>query len=123
MPGGSAEPNDTTPIATALLEASEETGLDPTRVRIIGTLPALELPETGFVVTPVIGWCTELDVGHLDPAEVAVVVAVPLREFADGSIRVRRSHQTNTSETGFSIDGTAVGDMTSIVINTLLGHR
>ena len=122
FPGGTAEPNDTTPIETALREASEEAGLDPTRVRIIGTLPALELPETGFVVTPVIGWSTELDVGHLDPAEVAAVVELPLHDFDHGSVRVQHSPATDTSGSRFIVDGTTVGDMTSLVIDALLNR-
>ena len=39
FPGGRVDEGDTDPIATALREAEEEIGLDPSRVEIIGHLP------------------------------------------------------------------------------------
>lgn len=119
--GGSAETGDHGPVATALREAAEETGIDPTRVHIIGSLPPLALPATRFLVTPIVGWCTR---GQLTDTlcreEVAVAVRVPLHEFARLSGRVQRSPKAATSNARFIVDGTAVGQMTSIVIDALL---
>lgn len=55
FPGGSTETGDGGPAATALREAAEETGINPTRVHIIGSLPPLALSATRFLVTPVVG--------------------------------------------------------------------
>ncbi len=52
FPGGRADVGET-PIQTALREAREEVGLDPTRVRVVGTADAYRT-ITGFVVTPVV---------------------------------------------------------------------
>ncbi len=124
FPGGSTETNDEGPTATALREAAEEIGIDPTQVHIIGSLAPLPLRETGFLVTPVVGWCTRLQPSDTpNPEEVTVEVQIPLREFADTSDRVQRSPLANTTDFQFSIDGTAVGEMTSIVIDALLDHR
>ena len=88
-----------------------------------GSLPPLHLPETGFVVNPVVGSCTRLQLTNtLNPQEVAVVVQIPLREFAKTSDRVQRNRATCTNGSRFSV-GTAVGDMTSIGIEALLDHR
>ncbi len=55
FPGGATDPGED-PRTTALREAAEEVGLDPVSVQVIATLPALYLPPSGFVVTPVLAW-------------------------------------------------------------------
>ena len=121
FPGGSTEPGDDGPAATALREAAEEIGINSTQVHIIGSLPPLALPATRFLVTPVVGWCTRGQLtDSLCPEEVTVAVRVPLDEFANLSGRVQRSPEASTSAVRFTVDGTAVGPMTSIVIDALL---
>ena len=121
FPGGSTETGDGGPAATARQEAAEETGINPTRVHIIGSLPPLALSATRFLVTPVVGWCTRGQLtDSLCPEEVAVAVRVPLDEFANLSGRVQRNPEASTSAARFIVDGTAVGPMTSIVIDALL---
>ena len=39
FPGGAVDPSDHGPVETALREAQEETGLDPSGVVVYGTLP------------------------------------------------------------------------------------
>lgn len=121
FPGGSAETGDDGPAATALREAAEETGINPTHVHIIGSLPPLALSATRFLVTPVVGWCTRRQLTDaLRPEEVAAAVRVPLDEFANLSGRVQRSPEAGTGAARFIVDGTAVGPMTSTVIDVLL---
>ena len=54
LPGGSVEPEDQHPAATALREAEEEIGLPPEKVEVLGPLGPMALPS-GFLVTPVVG--------------------------------------------------------------------
>ena len=54
FPGGGTECGDSGAIATALREAEEETGLDPSGVVPLAVLPELYLPPSGFAVTPVL---------------------------------------------------------------------
>jgi hypothetical protein len=54
FPGGSREPTDRDPAATALREATEEIGLDPRGVDPLITLPRLLIPASGFDVTALI---------------------------------------------------------------------
>ena len=56
FPGGAVDAGDDGPIGAALREAQEETGLDPSGVRVFGLLPDLFIPVSDFVVTPVLGW-------------------------------------------------------------------
>jgi len=66
FPGGRLEASDDGPIAAALREAAEETGLDPDGIEPLGTLPVMSVPVSNHIVTPVAAWWTR-------PSEVAVV--------------------------------------------------
>jgi 8-oxo-dGTP pyrophosphatase MutT (NUDIX family) len=77
FPGGRQEPEDADSTATALREAQEEIGLDPSRVEVLGSLPEY-LTGTGFNVTPVVGLVhPPFDVAP-DSLEVASIFEVPL---------------------------------------------
>jgi len=72
FPGGATDPQDASATATALREAAEEVGLLPQTVDVLAELPALWLPPSGFVVTPVVAyWRSPHPVGVVDEAEVA----------------------------------------------------
>jgi 8-oxo-dGTP pyrophosphatase MutT (NUDIX family) len=108
FPGGMADPGDAGPEDTALREAAEEVGLDPAGVRIVARLPALYLPPSNFVVTPVLGWWhTSAAVGVVDPAEVARVERVPVAELVDPANRCRMRHPSS----GFAGPAFLVRDM------------
>jgi 8-oxo-dGTP pyrophosphatase MutT (NUDIX family) len=77
FPGGKRDAGDADISATALREAHEETGLDPSLVEILGQLPAHET-VTGFNVIPTIGWISTPWEVKADPSEVAEVFEVPL---------------------------------------------
>lgn len=93
FPGGSVDPGDDGPVSAALREAAEETGLDPAGVEVFGTLPALFLPVSDFVVTPVLGWWqAPSPVSVVDPAEVASVHRVRVADLVDPANRLRVRH-------------------------------
>jgi 8-oxo-dGTP pyrophosphatase MutT (NUDIX family) len=77
FPGGRAEAHDADPAATALREAREEVGLDPSTVEVIGRLPVYTT-VTHFVVTPVVGLVAPPSRLELDPNEVDAAFEVPL---------------------------------------------
>ena len=54
FPGGAQDPEDGSATVTALREATEEVGLRAETVTVLAELPALFLPPSGFVVTPVL---------------------------------------------------------------------
>ena len=94
FPGGRVDEGDSDRIATALREAQEETGLNPSRVEIIGRLPDYDIP-TGFRVTPVVGWVEPPFELKPDPFEVADVFEVPLGFFLDPANHQRHSDMKN----------------------------
>ncbi len=82
FPGGRCEPSDASPRATALREAQEEVGLNPSQVEIIGELPGY-CTGTGFSVTPVVGLVTPPLNLRLDDFEVAEAFEPPLTFLLD----------------------------------------
>jgi 8-oxo-dGTP pyrophosphatase MutT (NUDIX family) len=99
FPGGRVESTDADPIATALRETHEETGLAPQHINVLGSLPRY-YTGTGFAVTPVTGLVSPSFTLAPDEFEVAEVFEVPLSfitepanyrlhqaQFPDGSVR------------------------------------
>ncbi len=83
FPGGSVERSDRSPVDTALREANEETGLDPSSVQILGRLPDRTTPDARFMVTPVIAWSRHLRFNSpTSPDEVAAMGLVCLATLA-----------------------------------------
>lgn len=82
FPGGRCEIQDATPIDTALRESSEEVGIEPDQVEVLGTLPDY-FTGTGFRVTPVVGLVSPPLNLRLDDFEVAEVFETPLAFLLD----------------------------------------
>jgi 8-oxo-dGTP pyrophosphatase MutT (NUDIX family) len=126
FPGGSIDESDASPVAAALREAEEETGLDPAGVEVFGTLPELWLPPSNFAVTAVLAWWknpSRVDV--VDPREVHAVLRVPLEELLDPQHRVTVVHPLGYSSPGFLIGDTKeliLWGFTAGLINKLFDH-
>lgn len=105
FPGGSADPDDADPVATALREAYEEVGLQPGSVDVLGSLPPLWLPPSNHAVTTVVGWWTRpVPLGPVDPAEVASVLRVPLSALLDPACRYTARHPMGYRGPAFQLD-------------------
>jgi 8-oxo-dGTP pyrophosphatase MutT (NUDIX family) len=121
FPGGAQDPEDDGPIAAALREAQEEVGLDPSSVELLGVLPALFLPPSGFVVHPVVAWWRQPHlVDVVDAAEVAAVVRVPLSELTDPANRFRVAHPSGFTGPAFEVRGLVVWGFTAGLIAGIL---
>lgn len=100
FPGGRAEPDDADAAATALREAHEEIGLDPSFVDVLGAMPTYTT-GTGFVVTPVVAIVRPGFVLRADPFEVAEVFAVPLSFLMNPANHRRHSVMVGTVQREF----------------------
>ena len=121
FPGGGAEPDDAGPEATALREATEETGLDPSGVRVIGTLPSLYVWPSGYRVTPVLGWWhTSSPVRAADETEVAAVHRVGLDELLAPENRFRVRHRSGYIGPAFDVAGMVVWGFTGGLLDRLI---
>jgi 8-oxo-dGTP pyrophosphatase MutT (NUDIX family) len=121
FPGGRVDPDDEGPIAAALREAHEETGLEPSGVAVIATLPQLWIPPSGNLVTPVLGWWrAPSEVSPVDAAEVETVARVPIAELVDPANRLVVLHPSGLGSPAFRVAGMLVWGFTGGVLSWLL---
>lgn len=126
FPGGALDPEDGDPagdgpVNAALREAHEEVGLDRASVDVLGVLPALWLPPSGFVVHPVVGhWRAPHPVAAVDPAEVAAVARVPIDELVDPANRVKVTHPSGWLGPAFEVRDLLVWGFTAGLLDKLL---
>ncbi len=120
FPGGALDDTDADAVAAALREAQEETGLDPAGVVVLGTLPQLWLPPSGFVVTPVLGWWREpTPVGVVDAGEVERVVRIPVAALLDPANRVSVRHSSGFVGPAFDVCDLLVWGFTAGLLSRL----
>jgi 8-oxo-dGTP pyrophosphatase MutT (NUDIX family) len=90
FPGGKREQADAFPVGTALREADEEIGLEPSSVQVLGLLTPLTIAASGFLVEPVVGLVSGAPEWKPNPDEVDGVFEVPLPELLRGENRSER---------------------------------
>jgi 8-oxo-dGTP pyrophosphatase MutT (NUDIX family) len=121
FPGGSIDAGDAGPVAAALREAAEETGLDPAGVEVVGVLPELFVARSGFRVIPVLAWWWRPSpVGPADPVEVAAVARVPLAELTDPANRLTVRHPSGLAGPAFRVRRVLVWGFTAGILDRLL---
>lgn len=83
FPGGRPEAGDDGPVGTALREAHEEVGIEPSRVEVLGFLEPIDTVEFTRLVIPVVGKVeTPLDLVPSE-REVDKIYTPLLSELAD----------------------------------------
>jgi 8-oxo-dGTP pyrophosphatase MutT (NUDIX family) len=126
FPGGRVEPDDTDLIHTALREAHEEIGLDPSSVTVLGALRPTPTVVTDIAIYPVVGLIPAPSAPWVIAAdEVERVIEASLRELAAShrlqTFTRRNGGQVTTdaftagSDTVWGATGRILGDLLAAV--------
>lgn len=126
LPGGSVDEDEPIEVA-ALREASEEVGVAPASVRLLGRLTPLQIPISGYMLHPVVGLVESRPQFRREEWEVARILEVPITLLRDPSVVKRRMR---TREFGgravqieipyFDVDGEEVWGATAMVLSEFL---
>lgn len=122
FPGGRRAPTDADARETALREATEEIGLDPTEAELVGRLPDIDAP-TGDRVRPLVARVPDRTYDP-DPGEVSDIIRLPARALVDHANYSAEHHpgMDGPAETlpYFRVDGVVVWGMTGYLTGRLL---
>jgi len=123
FPGGKMEAADEDIIHTALREANEETGVDPARISVIGTLTPLFIPVSNILVTPVVGWTEKRpDYSHQEE-EVVFLFDADIKRFLEPSLVKIKPFEIRGEMLDvkyFDYDGHVIWGATAMMLNELL---
>lgn len=86
LPGGRREAGESLQ-QTALREATEEIGVLPDTLEVLGQLSSLYIPPSNFCIYPFVAFCHYRPKFQLDSREVAELLEVPLSLFVDPTTR------------------------------------
>jgi 8-oxo-dGTP pyrophosphatase MutT (NUDIX family) len=124
FPGGACDPGDDGPVATALREAHEETGIDTGMLYPLATMERMFIAPSGFHVVPVLAYSPDPGpVAVVDEAETAIVARVPVRAFINPANRLmvyRRTFSRRFAGPAFLLNEMLVWGFTGQVISAML---
>lgn len=83
FPGGTWQPEDRDPIATALREAYEEMGIRPQDVEVLGELDDTSTATSNFLITPVVGVIPFPYPFRINAGEIAELLSLDLEALRD----------------------------------------
>ena len=123
FPGGKMEESDENIICTAIREAHEETGIDPEKISVIGTLTPLFIPVSNMIVTPVVGWTDTKPVFNHQPEEVVFLIYADIKILLDPAIVKTKPFNIRgemVSVRYFDYDGNVIWGATAMILHELL---
>ncbi len=123
FPGGKKELSDENVIQTAIREANEEIGVDPSKISVIGTLTPLFIPVSNTIVTPVVSWIKEKPVFNHQPEEVVFLIDADIKILLDLSIVKTKPFEIRgeiIEVKYFDYDGNMIWGATAMILHELL---
>ena len=119
FPGGKPHPGET-PLETALREAHEEVGIDPTSVEVLGYLPEIHTVSYKRMVVPIVGRLPGVPDLQADPNEVDRILTPDVDDFRDASAW-RTEDWNGRTVYFFEVDGEVLWGATARMVRQLIG--
>lgn len=124
LPGGKMELNDPDLIFTALREASEEVGVNPDKVEILGRMTDLYIAPSNFLVTPVLGFSRSKPDFIPEEKEVERIIQTTIRHLSSPEILKQKTLDISSSfrldTPYFDIEDEVVWGATAMILGELL---
>ncbi|NAS30211.1 NUDIX domain-containing protein [Flavobacteriaceae bacterium R38] len=121
FPGGKIEENDKTLQETALREANEEVGVNPSSIEILRSLTEVYIPPSNFLVYPFLGVTRDIPLFKPQEDEVEDVIEVLLSDFLDDrtvfSQELTTSYAKKINVPAFKLNGHTVWGATAMMLN------
>lgn len=87
LPGGRYEESDKNLMQTAIRETKEEIGVEVEAAKIIGRMTVLEVPVSGFKITPVIAYTEKVPTFIAEQAEVERIIPISIDDLLASNIQ------------------------------------
>ncbi|WP_114750815.1 NUDIX hydrolase [Pleomorphovibrio marinus] len=124
LPGGKFEFGDSNLEETALRETSEELGVNPEDIQIIGRLSRLYIPPSNFSVNPYIGFLDYTPTFNPDSREVDQLFFCDFLGLMDKGIRKEKELKLSSGQfikaPYFDIHGEVVWGATAMMLSELV---
>ena len=123
FPGGKMEESDENIIHTAIREAQEETGIEPEKISVIGTLTPLFIPVSNMIVSPVVGWTDTKPTFNHQPEEVVFLIDADIKVLLDPAIVKTKPFSIRgemISVRYFDYEGNIIWGATAMMLHELL---
>jgi len=122
FPGGALEGDESARDA-ALRESTEEVGLQRESVDLLAELPALFIPPSNFLVTPILGlWREPHQLTPEVSSEVVRAEFIALKELAHPENRIMLRHKSGYRGPAFDVAGMRIWGFTGGILDRLLYH-
>lgn len=124
FPGGRWEKEDKTLYQTALREAEEEIGLNPSNTRFIGKLTDLYIPPSNFIVSPFVVLYKKETEFSPDLQEVAQIIEIPFDFFLSQnnleSAKILVSSGQKIDVPCYNFNGVVIWGATAMILHELI---
>jgi 8-oxo-dGTP pyrophosphatase MutT (NUDIX family) len=123
FPGGQVEKDDLSAEMTALREAQEEVGIDPSEIEVLGKLSDLYVEVSRFSIQPVLAWADQKPDFTVNSEEVEKLILFPVGDFVSSEIIQEVELPTVTGMLRvkyFPFDGEIIWGATAMILSELI---
>lgn len=124
LPGGKKEKSDIDFKHTALREAQEEIGINPSEMEIVGQLSRFYVRPSNFIIYPYIAYCARRPDFYPDQTEVQRIIEIDIlneinfSKIINKTITFKNNIQVNAP--GFEVGGEFMWGATAMIFSELI---